>query len=895
MSLSAGARLGSYEIVSPLGAGGMGEVYRARDTKLNRDVAIKVLPETFGADPERLARFAREAQTLASLNHPNIAHIYGVEDSGAVHALVMELVDGEDLAQRLARGSIPLDDALPIARQIADALEAAHDQGIVHRDLKPANIKVRPDGAVKVLDFGLAKAMDAGPDAGSSAHVANSPTFTAHATQMGMILGTAAYMAPEQARGKAVDRRADIWAFGAVLYEMLTGKRAFEGEEISDVLASVLKSDPAWTAIPVDAPPSIRRLLRRCLEKDPRKRLSAIGDARFDLDEQAVVDSAATAGLPGRSRRGWSASLWAALAGALVTILLGGALLWTRQTPSGPRRPTRLSILAPAGATPLYPDSTGVAISPDGTKVAFVTGNVVQSDAQLWVRSLDTLDPHRIDINGSVQLPFWSPDSRRIGFFTDDKLETVDAAGGRAQVLCDAPSGGRGAVWTPANDIIFAPDVNGPLYRVSADGGTPTPVTTLDASRKESGHRFPTILPDGDHFLYAVLPGHNGLFDIVAGSIADPKARTVIGSMETAPVYANPGWLLFMRQGVLSAQRFDANALKLVGQPVSLNDAPSAILDPRFSYTSGRPVSVTSNGTLAYFSYPSNNTSAVWLDATGQPTGTLGVPPGHYDDVAISPDGTHAVLVRSLSPSQSDLWLTDLTRGGAVPLTTGHGRNDSPVWSPDDSRIIFDSDRDGPDDLYIKDLNNPSPERLFRRSSVLFQNPESWSPDGQSIVMTLVDAVTQQDVWVLDAGGRELTPVVNGPAKDASGRVSPDGRLLLYTSTETGRAQLYINSFPHPGLRVQASSDGAIEGWWSPDTRQIVYVSEDFRTLWRVDVQPGSPLRVGAPVKIAALPPHLDSLDAMPDRHRFLALTPERSGEGSITIVQNWLTALTNK
>jgi Tol biopolymer transport system component len=365
--------------------------------------------------------------------------------------------------------------------------------------------------------------------------------------------------------------------------------------------------------------------------------------------------------------------------------------------------------------------------------------------------------------------------------------------------------------------------------------------------------------------------------------------------METAPVYADPGWLLYMRQGVLVAQRFDAKALKLIDQPLALEDAPSSILDPKYSFTAGRPVSVASNGLLAYFTGPPDNSKAIWLDASGQTTGTLNVPRGHYDSAAIAPDGLHAVLVRSTSPSQSSLWLTDLARGGAIPLTTGHGRNDSPVWSPDASRVVFDSDRDGTDDLYIKDLNDSSPERMFHRSTVLFENPESWSPDGKSIVMTLVDAGTQQDVWLLGADGRELRPLVNGPGKDGFGRVSPDGRSLLYVSTETGRTQLYVTALPHPALHVQVSTDGAIVGWWTPDGREIVYVSDDWRTLWRVDVQAGSPARLSAPVKIAALPPNVDSIDAMPDRQKFLALVPDRPGQGSITIVGNWLAALNGK
>ena len=890
MPLPPGFQLGPYEIIEKLGEGGMGEVYRAHDAKLRRDVAVKILPDLFATDPERVARLLREAQALAALNHPNIAHIYGVENVRGTHALVMELVDGEDLSHRIARGPVPLDEALPIARQLADALEAAHDHGIVHRDLKPANIKIAADGTVKVLDFGLAKAAE--PTVAGPVNVANSPTFTAHATQMGVVLGTAAYMAPEQARGKVVDRRADVWAFGAVLYEMLTGRRAFDGDDASEILASVLKSEPGWAAIPADAPPSIRRLLRRCLEKDPRRRLSAIGDARLELEERdAVAAPAAIAPPPARpSRFNYVAS---ALAGALVASL-AAALVWNRLAPRANPATTRLSILSPAGEEELYPDSTGVTISPDGRKVAFIVGgNVIQSGAgQLWVRSLDTLEAHRVDGADGAQLPFWAPDGRRLGFFANSKLETVDAAGGRVQVLCDAPDEGRGAVWTPSNDIIFAPSASGPLYRISGNGGSLNTLTKLDPS-KEFGHRFPTLLADGDHFLYASLPSHDGLFDIYASSLSNPAARTLVGAMESAPVYADPGWLLFARQGVLTAQRFDRTALKLVGEPIPLEDAPSAILDPRFSYTAGRIVSAAANGTLAYFTLPSNNITAAWMDAAGQITGKLDIPPGHYDAATISPDGTHAVLVRSTSPSQSSLWLTDLARGGAVPLTTGRGRNDSPVWSPDGSRVVFTSDRSGADDFYVKDIADSAPERLLYHSPVLFENPESWSPDGQTIVMTVLSAQTAQDVWLLDLhGGPKASPLVVGPRKDVGGIVSPDGHSMIYASDDTGRVQLFVTTFPHPGLRVQVSNGGALIGWWSPDNRQILYVSDDARTLWRADVQAGTTMRVSAPVKLATLPPNVNSLAAMPDRRTFLVLMPERAGEGSITVVQNWLAAV---
>jgi eukaryotic-like serine/threonine-protein kinase len=900
MPLAPGTSLGHYEILALLGAGGMGEVYRARDTRLNRDVAIKVLPDSFANDAERLARFTREAQTLAALNQPNIAAIYGIEGDGSgsspgetrprVYALVMEVVEGEDLSAIIARGPVPLSDALPIARQIADALEAAHEQSIVHRDLKPANIKVRADGTVKVLDFGLAKALD--PAGSSGGDAMNSPTLTARATQMGMIIGTAAYMAPEQARGRSVDRRADIWAFGVVLYEMLTGQRAFPGDDISDVLASVLKTDPEWQALPASTPAPVRRLLRRCLEKDPRKRLSSIGDARLELDEHESPTAAVTPPSP-IARPSVASRLWPALAGVVITAVVA-ALIWPRSRPAAPVELARLSILAPPGAE-LFPDSATVAISPDGTMVAFVVGAVSRSETQLWVRSLNSTVARRLEDGDGANLVFWSPDSRRIAFFTATKLKTIAASGGRAEVLCDAP-GGRGGTWGPSNVIVYAPDAGGPLSRISASGGTPAPVTTLDASRKQYGHRFPSFLPDGTHFLYAALPGRDGKFDIFVGSVAG-GSPTLVGAMESAPVYADPGWLLYAKQGVLVAQPFDLTALKLTGDPTSLDDEPSAIMDPSLSFTAGRPTSISQTGALAYYSAPSTNTTAEWYDAIGRKTGTLTLPAGHYESLSISPDGTHAVMVRSTSPSESALWLVDLTRGSASPLSSGPGRNDGPVWSPDGTRVMFSADREGPENLFIKTVADAAPEQPFFRSDVLFKGPTAWSPDGQWIVVTELDPVTAQNVWLLPAAGGALKPFVIGPTIDTGGSVSPDGHWLSYISDDTGRFQLFVQSCPVPGHKVQVSQSGATAAWWTHDSRQIVFLGDDLRGLWRAAVEPGpgGGLTVSAPVQMAELPPNIRAVDAMPDRQRFLALAPERTGTGSITVVQNWRAALDGK
>ena len=886
MSLQSGTRLGAYEITSRLGEGGMGEVYRARDTTLNRDVAIKVLPDVLAADAERLARFTREAHTLAALNHPNIATIHGVEGS----ALVMELVEGEDLSATIANGPMPPADALPIARQIVLALEAAHEAGIIHRDLKPANIKVRPDGTVKVLDFGLAKALT--PDAGvGTSNAANSPTLTAHATQMGMILGTAAYMAPEQARGRAVDRRADIWAFGVVLYEMLTGRRAFEGEEVSDVLAAVLRQDIDWSALPDTTPPSVRRLLRRCIERDPRKRLSAIGDARLDLDEIEPAASTPLSPGPAPARPTMLARLWPVAAGAIVTAAIA-ALVWPSagESTSGL---TRLSVLPPPGAS-LYPDSAAVSISPDGTMVALIVGSVTKSETELWVRSLDSMSARRLEGGDGATLTFWSPDGRRIAFFTGTELKTIAVAGGRAEVLADAP-GPRGGTWSTSGVIVYAPDASGPLYRIPATGGTPEPVTTLDAERKEYGHRFPTFLPDGDHFLYAALPGRSGKFDIFVGSLRD-SSRTFIGSLDASPVYAEPGWLLYARQGVLAAQPFDARTLAIAGDPVPLGDEPTSILESTISYTAGWSTAASRAGSLAYFSSPSLNTVATWFDLNGQSAGTLNIPPGHYESVVISPDGSQAILVRSTSPSESDLWLLDLERGGASPLSSGRGRNDSPVWSPDGTRVAFSADRDGPADVFVKTVGDAAPEQPLFRSDVLFKNPTAWSPDGRWLTVTQLDPETAQNIWLLPAAGEgDLQALVRSPARDVGGPISPDGRWMAYGSDVTGRYELYVQPFPTPGRAIQVSQQGASFFWWTRDGRRVLFVDADLQGLWRVDVEPGEVLRVGTPVRLATLPAGILSIAATADRQRLLAISPERIGIGSVTVVQNWRAALAQK
>jgi eukaryotic-like serine/threonine-protein kinase len=897
MPLPAGTRLGAYETLDLLGAGGMGEVYRARDTKLHRDVALKVLPELVAGDTERLARFRREAQVLASLNHPNIAHLYGFEDAAGTHALVMELVPGPTLADRIAEGPLALRDALPIARQIADALEAAHDQGVIHRDLKPANIKIKDDGSVKVLDFGLAKALTA--DAGSgAADPANSPTLTARATQMGMILGTAAYMSPEQARGRPVDRRADIWAFGCVFYEMLTGRRAFAGDDITETLATVLKEPPDWRGLPPDLPSAVQRALRRCLEKDPRKRLSAIGDARLELDEPDDV-RAAPAPAASSSRKPIGPMLAAAAAGGLATAAVAFGL-WRMVGTGTPASETmmRTSLLAPESVV-FSPDPADSAISPDGKLVVFVVGSVSGTgDAQLWIRPVNALTAQRLENTNGAFLPFWAPDSRRLGFFADGKLKTIGVDGGRPDVICDAPVG-RGGTWNTRGDIVFAPAAAGGLFRVSANGGDPAPLTTLDTAGKETGHRFPQFLPDGDHFLFAALPVRAGKFNVFIGSLSG-GARELLAPMENVPVFAEPGYLLFLRKGVLVAQRFDPRARTLSGEPAPLGDVPASPTSGA-NYTAAHAASVSADGTLAYLTEPSINTRLVWTDRAGSQVGAVALPPGRYLQVALSPDERRATVVRLNSRTESSIWLVDLIQGGATPLIQAAGLNDSVVWSPDGTRIVFSSDRDGPQDLFLKDVNSSATEQRAYASPVLFKGASAWSPDGKAIVHYELTAETNFDLFVLPVGtGEKSKPFLRSTSAELLGMVSPDGRWLAYLSDETGRFEVYVQSFPVGGRKVQVTTSGTAGArssqsviWWRRDGRQLGILSPDGTKILGVDVEPGADFRVGPPKVLATVNPHIIVMTWTADLQRALTIVPESGAAAwSLTFVRPWAAAI---
>ena len=887
MSLKPGSSIGAFEVTGLLGEGGMGQVYRGRDTRLQRDVAIKVLPEAFAADADRLARFKREAQTLAALAHPNIAAIYGFEESGTTRALIMELVPGSDLSAIMARGPIPIEDAIPIARQIVDALEAAHEKGVIHRDLKPGNVKLAPNGDVKVLDFGLAKLVDASDQQASGSDSAATVTSPAM-TQLGLILGTAAYMAPEQAKGRVVDRRADIWAFGVVLFEMLTGRRTFKGDDVADVLASVLKTEPDWKALPKTTPGSIVRLLHRCLEKDPRKRLASISDARLELDES--LSAPATVEPAVAPRRSLVSYVLSALAGALI-VGVAAYVMWPRTTPQASL--SRTSLVAPPGEE-IYPDSSNLAISPDGRFVTFVSGSPInRPNARLWVRAIDSLTAVPLEGTTGAALPFWSPDSSRIGFFANGKLKAVAVGGGRVDVIADAPVG-RGGTWNADNVIVFSGNASGTLSRVSANGGEPQRITTLDTGRKEAGHRMPVFLPDGDHFLFSALPGRDGKFSIFAGSLSSPDV-SLVGEMGSTPVYAAPGWLLYGRRGVLVAQPFDTKTLKTTGEAQPLGDEPTAILDANVSYTAAFTTSVSKTGALGYFSAHAPDVRLVWLDGTGRAEGSVPIQPGHYLSVRLSPDGEQAALVRSISPTESTLILLDVKRGSTTVLSSGGGHNEIPVWSPDSRRVVFVSDRSGAMDLFMKTVADAAPERLFYQSDVLFKMPSAWSRDGATLVLAQIDPGTGYNLYTMPASGGTMTIATRAQFREVQGQISPDGKWLAYLG-EFGEQgfQLCVQSFPNPGRSIQLTTEGSGPFWWTSDNRRIVFSSPNQKELWKLDLQlNGAELRAaGAPTKLGILPAGTTFIDAMPDRQKFLALVPDRVGVGAITVVQNWMAGL---
>jgi eukaryotic-like serine/threonine-protein kinase len=804
MSLPRGTRLGSYEVLDALGAGGMGEVYRARDTRLNRDVALKILPDVFAADPERLGRFQREARTLAGLNHPHIAHIHGFEEADGVTAIVMELVEGEDLAARLARGAIPLDEALPIARQIADALEEAHAHGIIHRDLKPANIKVRDDGTVKLLDFGLAKAFD--PADTSSAAVANSPTLTAQATAMGVLLGTAAYMAPEQAKGKPVDKRADIWAFGVTLYEMLTGRRAFDGHDVTDVLAAVIKDTPSLDALPAATPPSIRRLLRRCLEKDRRERLGDMSGVRLEIRDALAGEATSGGATPPVTPRVGQRLAWAA---AFLTLAVLSGLL----AASYVRRPVERPEVRVEISTRSIPGAS-FALSPDGRRLVF--GAADDGARRLWLQAFDTATVQPLPGTEGGTNPFWSPDSRSVAFFAGGKLMRLDIGSGSARPLANVISS-RGGSWSKNDVILFVPTALDPVWQVPASGGQAVPVTKLDLPR-QTAHMFPHFLPDGQRFLLHVrgVPNEQGIY---LGSLGS-QTTTRLTAADGAGAYLPPGWLLFVRNGMLLAQGFDASVGALRGEPLTVAERVGFSVNPRVG-----TFSTSATGAVVYGpSVERSETRLMWFDKAGKPLGTLG--PSNVGTPALSPDGRRVAVSRSVSGNNPDIYILSGVR--MTRLTFDEGTDASPIWSPDGTWIAFRSNRKGPFNLYKKRSDGTGGDGLLL-DSPLHMVPQDWA-QGRLLFTKDNDPKTVYDLWSMpienDVAG---TPTVflNESHEERAAQFSPDGRWLAYTSNESGQHEVYVRPFPGPGPKSLISTAGGITPRWRQDSKELYYIAPD--------------------------------------------------------------------
>jgi serine/threonine-protein kinase len=816
--LSAGTRLGSYEILSLLGSGGMGEVHRARDTKLGRDVALKVLPASLAHDPERLARFEREAHLLAALNHPHIAQIYDLEEWSGVRALVMELVDGPTLADCIAHGPIPLDEALPIAKQIAEALEAAHEQGIIHRDLKPANIKVRDDGTVKVLDFGLAKAFD--PGGSSTAAAPLSPTLSIQATQAGIILGTAAYVAPEQARGKPADRRADIWAFGVVLFEMLTGKRAFRGDDISTTLASVLKSEPDWSALPKTTPLSLRRLVSRCLNRDPKNRLQAIGDARVEIGEllsdipEPSTVTPSTAGAPLWRRT--SALAAVVLLTALVTGVIGWFVSWS--TVARPRV-ARFAITPPgAAALNVNGRSRDVAITPDGSRVVYVGAN----GTTLFVRPLHQLEATPLVGGGALRDPFVSPDGQWVGFFDGTvTLKKVALTGGPAVVVAQLSDVEQGATWAQDDSIIYATmAATTGLQRVSADGGTSAVLTRPDRARGEAGHWWPEVLPGGRAVLYTVTTTSGGL-EAASLAVLDLQSgrSTILLRGGSHAQYSPSGHLVYAAAaGTLSAVGFDPIRRAVVGTATPV--VPQVLTTPMGAVEAG----LARDGTLVYVASSAGSGSArilVWVDRQGRET-PLAAPPRGYGLPRVSPDGTSIAM--AVLEKNVNIWRWDLARAMLTRLTLDPAEDTSPIWLPDGRRVVFRSNRAGASNLFSQATDGTGTvERLTESPNV--QIPSAVSPDGTRLVLTELSPTSGWDVMALRLdGSHQLLPLVQTSFNERNGIVSPDGRWLAYDANDSGSFEIYVRRFPDVNSgHWQVSTGGGAQPLWAPSGQELFY------------------------------------------------------------------------
>ena len=889
MPLNVGTRLGHYDVTALIGEGGMGQVYRAVDTKLDRDVALKILPDAFVNDPERLARFQREAKVLASLNHPNIAQIHGLEESGDSPALVLEYVPGPTLQDRIAKGPIPLDEALPIARQIAEALEAAHEQGIIHRDLKPANVKVKDDGTVKVLDFGLAKALQ--PEL-SDLDAANSPTMTmtAAATKMGVIMGTAAYMSPEQARGKTVDKRADIWAFGVVLFEMLTGRQVFSGTDISLTLAAVLRQDMDWTELPSETPHSVRRLLRRCLERDHKRRLPEIGTARLEIDEtDAEAVPVAPAGAPTAPIA--QPALWqrpaSIVAIALGTLLLGGLAVWSVVQPDSV---PVVRVPIPLGADETL-SSTGrhsVAISPDGRRIVYV------ANGGLWLRPIDQLQATAMAAtfgDGNARNPFFSPDGQWVAYHSGQGLKKVSISGGAPVVLSDADNP-HGATWGADDAILFGQGLEG-IWQVPGAGGSPEQLIALDDGALAHG---PQMLPGGEWVLFTLRPANTLRWDeaqIVVQSVATGERRVLIAGGRDGR-YVATGHLVYALNGGLFAVPFDLGARDVTGGPVSLIEG---VMDGDVR-TGAAHFSLSSTGSLVYIPGSAGTTDQidlVWVNRTGD-IEPVGVGPRAFGRVRVSPDGTRLAVDTLGGNTSPDVWIYDLSRDTLTRLTFDEGFDQRPLWTPDGSRVVFQSSRDEGGLFWKAADGTGDVERLLESSE--FTVPESWSADGR-----LLFTQNPGDISVLTVEGeRTMELLLDTGFVEAGPDISPDGRWMAYVSNESGQFEIYVRPFPNVEAgKWQVSNAGGLDPVWSPDGRELFFAAFEGSagtTFAVAQVETEPTFSATTPERLFDLGPFDLTVrgrgwDIAPDGDRFIfrrgaAQTSGAAPFNGLVFVQNW-------
>jgi eukaryotic-like serine/threonine-protein kinase len=892
MSLIAGTRLGPYEILAPIGAGGMGQVWSARDTRLDRIVAIKVSAEQFSE------RFEQEARHVAALNHPNICTLFDVGPD----YLVMELVEGPTLAERIAAGPIALDEALAIARQIAEALEAAHERGIVHRDLKPANVKLTSDDKVKVLDFGLAKARE---PQGTAGDPTLSPTMTISATRAGMIIGTAGYMSPEQARGKPVDRRADIWSFGVVLYEMLCGRQLYSGELPSDLLAAVILKDPDWEPLPAGTPPRIRELLQRCLRKDPKMRLRDIGDARIAIDEYLAKPDAPAAAIatPAVSAGSRRIPMWLVASAAVLALALAALAAIHFSEKPAPQAVVRFQLASPEKPT----FGNGLALSPDGKRVVYSHAGA-DGVAKLWVRSLDSLAAQPLTGTDEAGFPFWSPDSRYIGYFARGQVKKIEASGGPPQTLCDYSNTAIGGSWNGDGVILFGTNASG-LFRVPQAGGAASPVTILEG---ELFHGRPWFLPDGKRFFYFVnakLTEKSGIYLAALGS----SGRKFVVAAKQGAMYvdartsAGKGHLLFLREGTLMALPLDPRSLDPAGDAFPVAEQVGfSISSPFFS--------VSANGVLAYRNGGATGHSQLaWFDRDGKPLGTVG-PAGAYNDLSLSPDGKWVAVSRGDAAggpgATRDIWLIDAVHGVPTRFTFDPAAEVNAIWSPDSSRVVFASARTGIFNLYQRAAGGVGGEEPLLKSD-LEARPYDWSDDGKFLVFSVVDNKTRSDLWVLPdpagSGERKPRPFLASPFNETEGQFSPASagstRWLAYVSDESGKDEVYVQPFAETPIasaaKFQISSDGGYQPRWRRDGKELFYLYRGRIMAVEIKTTPRFEHGIPKPLfesRILGSIPALRTLyryAVSGDGKRFLVDGQEEESVSSpITVVLNWNAAL---